>query len=132
MFEDRAALALGGYQLDDADTPYVAEICRSLDGIALAIELAASRLAGMGVQGLASSLGESLQALGRGRRTAPQRHQTLRSTLDWSYRLLSHLEQATSRRLSPFSGDFTVEDACAVLADGGPITEVGDLLDKSS
>ena len=56
MFEERAAFALGGYQISDADAPYVAEICRRLDGIALAIELAAGRLAGLGVQGLANSL----------------------------------------------------------------------------
>ena len=128
MFEDRAALALGGYLLDDADAPYVAEICRRLDGIALAIELAASRLAGLGIQGLASSLGDFLQVLSRGRRTALQRHQTLRATLDWSYRLLSQQEQWALRRLSSFSGDFTVEDARAVLGGDRPIAEVGDLL----
>ena len=89
MFEERAAFALGGYQISDADAPYVAEICRRLDGIALAIELAAGRLTGLGVQGLANSLEDCFSILTHGRRTALPRHQTLRATLDWSYRLLS-------------------------------------------
>src|ERR1700751_2634034 len=118
MFEERAASALGGYQISDADAPYVAEICRRLDGIALAIELAAGRLAALGVQGLASSLEDSFSILTRGRRTALPRHQTLRATLDWSYRLLSPEDQAALRRLSVFNGSFAVEDAAFVM---GPL-----------
>jgi predicted ATPase/DNA-binding winged helix-turn-helix (wHTH) protein len=115
MFEDRAALALGGYELDDADAPYVAEICRRLDGIALAIELAAGRLASLGIQGLAVSLEDCFRILTHGRRTALPRHQTLRATFDWSYQLLSPEDQAALRRLSVFSGNITLEDAAAVI-----------------
>jgi predicted ATPase/DNA-binding winged helix-turn-helix (wHTH) protein len=135
MFEERAAFALGGYQITDTDARYVAEICRRLDGIALAIELAAGRLAGLGVQGLAGSLEDCFSILTRGRRTALPRHQTLRATLDWSYRLLSPEEQAALRCLSVFNGSFTLEDGDFVM---GPLIGLGEthenltsLLDKS-
>jgi predicted ATPase/DNA-binding winged helix-turn-helix (wHTH) protein len=135
LFEERAAFALGGYQITDTDAPYVAEICRRLDGIALAIELAAGRLAALGVQGLANSLKDCFSILTHGRRTALPRHQTLRATLDWSYRLLSPEDQAALRCLSVFNGSFTPEDAAFVM---GPLVRVGEtnerltsLLDKS-
>ena len=135
LFEERAAFALGGYQISDTDAPYVAEICRRLDGIALAIELAAGRLAGLGVRGLASSLEDCLSILTHGRRTAVPRHQTLRATLDWSYQLLSPKDQAALRCLSVFNGSFTLEDAAFVM---GPLMGFGEandcltsLLDKS-
>jgi predicted ATPase/DNA-binding winged helix-turn-helix (wHTH) protein len=135
MFEDRAAFALGGYQLDDADAPYVADICRRLDGIALAIELAASRLASLGVQGLAGSLEDTFRVLTHGRRTALPRHQTLRATFDWSYQLLPSEDQAALRRLSVFSGYFSLDDAGAVIGRDERLADVGDwlasLLDKS-
>jgi len=135
MFEDRAACALGGYQISDADAPYIADICRRLDGIALAIELAAGRLAGLGVQGLANSLEDRFSILTHGRRTALPRHQTLRAALDWSYQLLSPADQAALRCLSVFNGSFTLEDAAFVM---GPSIRIGEaserltgLLDKS-
>ena len=135
LFEERAAFALGGYQITDTDAPYVAEICRRLDGIALAIELAAGRLAALGVQGLANSLKDCFSILTHGRRTALPRHQTLRATLDWSCRLLSPEDQAALRCLSVFNGSFTPEDAAFVM---GPLVRVGEanerltsLLDKS-
>ncbi|MGA2128236.1 MAG: winged helix-turn-helix domain-containing protein [Xanthobacteraceae bacterium] len=135
LFEERAAFALGGYQINDPDAPHVAEICRRLDGIALALELAAGRLAGLGVRGLASSLEDCFSILTHGRRTALPRHQTLRATLDWSYRLLSPEDQAALRCLSVFSGSFTLEDAVFVM---GPLIRFGEandrltsLLDKS-
>jgi predicted ATPase/DNA-binding winged helix-turn-helix (wHTH) protein len=134
MFEDRAALALGGYQLDDTDAPYVAEICRRLDGIALAIELAAGRLTSLGVQGLASSLEDCFRILTHGRRTALPRHQTLRATFDWSFQLLSPEDQAALRRLSVFSGTFTLDEAAAVEGERR-VTDGADwlasLVDKS-
>src|SRR6202042_3326896 len=111
MFEERAAFALGGYQISDADAPFVARICRRLDGIALAIELAAGRMLGFGVQGLANALEDCFSVLTHGRRTALPRHQTLRATLDWSYRLLSPEDQAALRCLSVFNGSFTFENA---------------------
>jgi predicted ATPase/DNA-binding winged helix-turn-helix (wHTH) protein len=135
LFEERAAFALGGYRISDADAPYVAEICRRLDGIALAIELAAGRLTGLGVQGLANSLEDCFSILTRGRRTALPRHQTLRATLDWSYQLLSPEDQAALRCLSVFNGSFTLEDAAFVM---DPLIRFGEandhltsLLDKS-
>jgi predicted ATPase/DNA-binding winged helix-turn-helix (wHTH) protein len=135
MFEDRAAFALGGYQLDDADAPYVADICRRLDGIALAIELAAGRVASLGIQGLANSLEDRFRVLTHGRRTALPRHQTLRATFDWSYQLLSSGDQAALRRLSVFSGYFTADDAAAVIGRDDRLTDVGEglasLHDKS-
>ena len=93
----------------------VAEICRRLDGIALAIELAAGRLASLGVRGLASSLEDCFRVLTHGRRTALPRHQTLRATFDWSYQFLSPEDQAALRRLAVFIGAFTLDDACAVI-----------------
>jgi predicted ATPase len=135
MFEERAAFALGGYQISDTDAPYVAEICRRLDGIALAIELAAGRLAGLGVQGLASSLEDCFAILTHGRRTALPRHQTLRATLDWSYQLLSPGDRAALRTLSVFNSSFTLEDAVFVMGPLIRFEEANDrlasLLDKS-
>jgi predicted ATPase len=133
MFEERAAFALGGYQLSDADARCVAEICRRLDGIALAIELAAGRLQGLGVQGLANSLEDCFAILTHGRRTALPRHQTLRATLDWSYRLLTPEDQAALSDVSVFHGSFTLEDAAFVM--DVRLSEASDrltsLLDKS-
>src|SRR5229473_3514049 len=135
LFEERAAFALGGYQISDTDAPYAAEICRRLDGIALAIELAAGRLAGLGVQGLANSLGDCFSILTHGRRAAVPRHQTLRATLDWSYQLLSPEDQAALRCLSVFNGSFTLEDAAFVMGRLIRFGEADDrltsLLDKS-
>jgi predicted ATPase len=115
LFEERAAFALGGYRIDNVDAPYVAEICRRLDGIALAIELAAGQMAGLGAKGLANSLEDCFSILTNGRRTALARHQTLRATLDWSYQLLSAEDQAALRSVSVFSGSFTREDAGFVM-----------------
>jgi predicted ATPase/DNA-binding winged helix-turn-helix (wHTH) protein len=135
LFEERAASALGGYQINDADASYVAEICRRLDGIALAIELAAGRLVGLGVHGLASSLEDCFSILAHGRRTALPRHQTLRATLDWSYRLLSPEDQAAMRCLSIFNGSFTLQDAAFVMGPSIRFDDARDrltsLLDKS-
>jgi predicted ATPase/DNA-binding winged helix-turn-helix (wHTH) protein len=135
LFEERAAFALGGYKISDADAPHVAEVCRRLDGIALAIELAAGRLLGLGVVGLANSLEDRFAILTRGRRTALPRHQTLRATLDWSYRLLSTEEQAALRSLSVFCDGFTLDDAAFLMGPTTPAGEANDrltsLLDKS-
>jgi predicted ATPase/DNA-binding winged helix-turn-helix (wHTH) protein len=94
----------------------VAKICRQLDGVPLALELAAASAAALGIEGLASRLDDRLSLLTEGRRTAPTRQQTLRATLDWSYELLSEPERAVMRRLAVFADDFTMEAASAVAA----------------
>jgi predicted ATPase/DNA-binding winged helix-turn-helix (wHTH) protein len=94
----------------------VAKICRRLDGVPLALELAAASAAALGIEGLASRLDDRLSLLTEGRRTAPTRQQTLRATLDWSYELLSEPERAVMRRLAVFADDFTMEAASAVAA----------------
>ncbi len=117
MFVERASAALGGFELEDAQAPVVAEICRRLDGIALAIELATGRLDTMSIPVLARSLENCFQVLTRGRRTALPRHQTLRGAIDWSYGILPPREQATLRRLGAFNGPFTLRAAQRVAGE---------------
>ncbi|WP_118138743.1 winged helix-turn-helix domain-containing protein, partial [Oceanicella sp. SM1341] len=119
LFLERADASLGGYELTATDAPLVVEICNRLDGIALAIELAAGRLETMGLAALAGSLTDSFRVLSRGRRTALARHQTLRATLDWSYMLLEPAESRALRELSVFRGRFTGSAAEAVLSEDG-------------
>jgi predicted ATPase len=114
LFTARCGAALGGFDLNDAAVPVVARICRYLDGIPLAIELAAGRVEQFGVIGLAEMLDDRLRLLVRGRRGAPPRHQTLRATIDWSYDLLSEEEQFALRRISIFKGSFSAHSANAV------------------
>src|SRR5712672_554823 len=97
--------------------PAIAAICRRLDGIPLAIDFAATRVATLGLQQVAASLNDRLGLLTDGRRTALPRHQTLRATLDWSYELLPEPERLVMRRLAVFAGDFTAEAARLVAAD---------------
>jgi predicted ATPase/DNA-binding winged helix-turn-helix (wHTH) protein len=113
-----------------------AAICRRLDGIALAIELAAARAAALGVEGVAAHLDDRFHLLTGGRRTALPRHQTLRATLDWSYELLSEAERVVLRRLSIFAGSFTLEAAGAIAANAelaalDVINAVANLVAKS-
>ncbi|MGX5802443.1 ATP-binding protein [Bradyrhizobium sp. Arg314] len=117
LFMERAAAAGHGAALSDADAPVMAAICRRLDGIALAIELAAGRVGSYGIRGTADLLDNRFKLLWHGRRSAIPRHQTLQAMLDWSYNLLSPYEQAILRRLSVFVGAFTLEDALAVVAE---------------
>ena len=116
LFVERAIASLDGFILTDADVPVVVEICRRLDGIPLAIELAAARVDFFGLRGLAQRLGDVLALLTTGRRTALARHQTLRATLDWSYGILSAEEQTILRRLAVFRSGFSLESAVAVAA----------------
>ena len=115
LFAERAAASLDTFELSDSEASIVAEICRRLDGIALAIEIVAGRADAFGVQGIAEQLDDRFWLLMRGRRTALSRHQTLAATLEWSYALLSDDERVIFRRLSIFSGNFTIESAMAVL-----------------
>jgi predicted ATPase/DNA-binding winged helix-turn-helix (wHTH) protein len=116
LFVARANEAVG-YELDRADVAAVAAICRRLDGIPLAIELAAPRLASHDVRGLLERLEQSFEWLNYGPRNAPARQQALLATLDWSYRLLSDHEAMALRLLSVFAGSFSLEDAVGLAGD---------------
>jgi predicted ATPase len=136
LFLARAQSVLGDYTLTDADAPIVPELCRRLDGIALALELAAARSSSLGVRQLANGIDDCLRVLTSGRRTALPRHRTLRAALDWSYDLLNSEEQAVFRRLAVFAGGCCLSSAQAVLADNrdddARISEVlVGLVDKS-
>jgi predicted ATPase len=116
LFVDRARAAAPHFTPDLHLAAMIAGICRRLDGIPLAIELAASRAAQLGIKELASRLDNSFQLLTGGRRTALPRHQTLRATLDWSYGLLAEPERLVLCRLAVFAGTFDLEAASAVVA----------------
>jgi predicted ATPase/DNA-binding winged helix-turn-helix (wHTH) protein len=116
LFVERAAAHGSGFELNDAEAPIVGEVCRRLDGIALALELAAGRVGVHGIKGIASLLDSSCRLLWRGRRTASSRHQTLSAMLDWSYNLLPEAERVVLRRLSVFVGAFSLEAAQFVAA----------------
>ncbi len=119
MFFARARLADERLQLDDDLVAAISSNCRQLDGMPLAIELAAARTALLGVQAVAGGLDDRFRLLTSGRRTALPRHQTLRAALDWSYDLLAEAEQAVLRRLAVFTGPFTLDAAQAVAPDHG-------------
>lgn len=114
LFVERVEAGASSFDLKDEDVPVICSICRRLDGIPLAIELAAAAVDLVGLSGLYDGLGSRLALLGRGRRTALPRHQTLRATLDWGFDLLSSEEQDLLTRLSVFRGPFTHEAALAV------------------
>jgi predicted ATPase/DNA-binding winged helix-turn-helix (wHTH) protein len=117
LFGERARAAAPTFSPDAHIAAAIAGICRRLDGIPLAIELAAARAASLGIDGLAAGLDDRFRLLASGRRTALPRHQTLRGTLDWSYELLTEREQVGLRRLAIFAGGFTMGAAREVLAD---------------
>ncbi|SFU69913.1 ATP-binding protein [Pseudoduganella namucuonensis] len=119
LFAERVQASAAGVRLDDADVPQIVEICRRLDGIPLAIELAAARVELFGVRGLAVRLDDCCQLLKGGRRTAKARHRTLEATLDWSYALLGERERRMLHRLSVFRRRFTLEEALHIGADHG-------------
>jgi predicted ATPase/DNA-binding winged helix-turn-helix (wHTH) protein len=126
LFVERATANGDGFALDDASAPSVCEVCRRLDGIPLAIELAAARVGFFGVATLASRLDDMFAVLTQGRRFALPRHQTLRATLDWGYNLLSPTEQAVLRRIAVFRAAFTLDSALAVVV--GPAIPVEDAI----
>jgi predicted ATPase/DNA-binding winged helix-turn-helix (wHTH) protein len=111
LFVERVSMATHGFNLCDADAPAVANICRKLDGIPLAIELAAARIDAYGIGGTSTLLDDRFRLFWPGRRTALPRHQTLSAALDWSYDLLPEIERIIFRRLSVFVGNFTLEAA---------------------
>ena len=134
LFTERALFTQPGFVLSDENTPLVAEVCRRLDGIPLALELAAGRLDVMDLQTLARSLDRRFSVLTGGLRTALPRQQTMRALIDWSYELLPERERRAFERLSVFAGGFTLDMAIAVCsgddeADAPPA--IYSLVDKS-
>jgi predicted ATPase/DNA-binding winged helix-turn-helix (wHTH) protein len=117
LFMERARAADPRFAPDRPRVELIAAICRRLDGIPLAIELAAARAPALGVEGLAAGLNDRFHLLTGGKRTAPLRHQTLRAALDWSYALLDEHERILLRRLAVFAGTFAL-DAVRVVVTG--------------
>jgi predicted ATPase/DNA-binding winged helix-turn-helix (wHTH) protein len=118
LFAERATSALGEFELTDRNVPVVADICGRLDGLPLAIELAATRLDTLGLNGLSKCLNKSLDLLTQGRRTDLPRHQSLRAMLDWSHELLTDSEQTVFRRLAALPDKFALGDAVRVAGNG--------------
>ena len=136
LFLDRASAQSPGFTLDDHEAPLAAAICRRVDGLPLAIELATARLRSLSVRQLHDRLVESFDLLTGGSRTAQPRQQTLRDLIEWSYRLLDVPERALFRRLSVFVGgcDLDAAEAVGAFGDLGPgdiVDLVGSLVDKS-
>lgn len=135
LFCERAEHASPAFKLDEQNSPFIAQICQRLDGIPLAIELAASRTRVLSPDEIAARLDDRFSLLTAGSRTAIPRHQTLRATIDWSYDLLTEPERILLRRLSVFAGGFTLETAERVCGEGmlqGAVLDlIGRLADKS-
>jgi len=136
LFVDRARAARADFRLDDTNTDAVVEICRGLDGLPLALELAAARLGVLTPHDLAHHLRDRFALLTAGARGEGERHRTLRALVDWSYALLAEAERAVFGRLSVFAGGWTLESAAAVCANGDVSASqvpavVASLADKS-
>ncbi len=125
LFEERAQLVQFDFSLTSENDASVVQICRHLDGIPLAIELAAAKVSVLSPAQIAKQLGESLNVLAGGSRTALPRHQTLRASMNWSWSLLTDAEQRLMRQLSVFVGGWTLEAARSICDD-----DVLDLLDS--
>ena len=136
LFADRAAKARQGFAVSEDNAPSVAAICRELDGLPLAIELAAARVRMLSPERIAEELGDRFGLLTDGGRTVAPRHETLRASIDWSYELCSEDECVMLRRLSVWVGGFTLDGARAVSGGEGPsgravLHLLGGLVDKS-
>jgi diguanylate cyclase (GGDEF)-like protein len=118
LFVERASASDDSFALTDANAPLIGEICRRLDGIALAVELAAARVRVLDVAQIAALLDSRLRLLGTNDRSALPHHQTLRATIDWSYDLLGAAERALFGRLAIFVGGFTLDAILDVCVDG--------------
>jgi predicted ATPase/DNA-binding winged helix-turn-helix (wHTH) protein len=117
LFVDRVTASLDAFALEDDEVETLVELCRRLDGIPLAIELAAACVPSLGVRGILAAFEGHFHQLSAGRRTAIPRHRTIQAVLDWSYGLLSLRERAVLGRLSVFRGSFTLASASAVAID---------------
>ena len=136
LFSERAIAARPDFAITDENASAVAAICQQLDGIPLALELAAARVRSMSVQRIADRLSDRFKLLSTGDRTSLPRQRTLRALIDWSYDLLSVEEQVAFRRLSVFAGGFTLEAAEAVaaaepIATSDVLDLVAELVEKS-
>ncbi len=135
LFCERAQHASAAFALEERNSSFVSQICQQLDGIPLAIELAAARTKVLSVDEIAARLDDRFSLLTAGSRTAIARHQTLRATIDWSHDLLTDLERILFRRLSVFAGGFTLgaaEHVCSQdMAQGSILEVLGRLVDKS-
>ncbi len=129
LFEDRAKAVDGRFNVSDANVANVTDICRRLDGIPLAIELAAARVDVLPVAQLAGMLDERFRVLTKGDTTALPRHRTMRALIDWSYDLLNDREQRLFRRISIFTASFTIDGAIAAFGDTADQYTIIDLLD---
>ena len=131
LFTERAAAAGHRAEIADEDAEVLAEICSKLDGIALAIELAAVRVGTHGLREMVTLLDGRLKLEWRGRRTAPPRQQTLGATLDWSYGLISESERIALRRLAIFAAPFTLQGATMVAGEeDDPAERIVDSLEQ--
>jgi len=128
LFADRATAAVSSFRLTEQNASAVAEVCLHLDGIPLAIELAAARIRVLSAEQIAARLGDVFRLLTAGSRTMLPRQQTLRATVDWSYELLDSSERQLFNRLSVFAGGWTLDACEAICAGGGVEAEVFDLL----
>ncbi|HTS14274.1 MAG TPA: tetratricopeptide repeat protein, partial [Candidatus Sulfotelmatobacter sp.] len=136
LFVERARAVDPAFSVTDQNARWVAQLCRRLDGMPLAIELAAARVRALPVEQIAARLDDRFRLLTGGSRTALARHQTLRATIDWSYDLLADAERAVLRRLSVFAGGASLEAAEAVCAGDGVdaldiLDALGRLVEKS-
>ena len=131
LFMERATAALPEFKITEANAAAIAQICQRLDGIALAIELAASRVKLLKVEQIAARLDDAFRLLTGGSRTALPRQQTLRALIDWSYNLLSEEERTILRRLSIFMGGWTLEAAEYVCDNPNMLDLSTHLVDKS-
>ena len=131
LFVERARAVKADFAITNANAPAVAEICVRLDGLPLAIELAAARAKLLSPQALLARLEQRFDLLTGGPRDQPERRQTLRATIDWSYGLLGPDEQTLFTRLAVFEGGCTLEAAEAVCGDGGLLTTLSTLIDNN-
>jgi non-specific serine/threonine protein kinase len=136
LFVDRAVATVPEFTVTSENAPAVAQVCYRLDGMPLAIELAAARVKVLAVEQIAARLDDRFRLLTGGSRTVLPRHQTLRAAIDWSYHLLSEAERVLLRRLAVFAGGWTLEAAESVCANGsveasGILDGLTSLVDKS-
>ena len=136
LFVDRAQAASTSFRLTDANAAAIARLCRRLDGLPLAIELAAARVRALTPEQMLARLEDGLRVLGSARRGAVPRHRTLRDAIEWSYQLLDDAERLVLQRLAVFAGEFSLDAAEAVCADDGIMADevldrLAALVDKS-